>query len=94
MTPHWSSSKGSRLEQDRIGDAHLADVVQQSSPADVGKLVVADAHPLCQLEHQADDPVGVPLSFAVAQLQGVRPAFQGRIIRQGQLLIRALQILE
>ena len=74
-----------RLEQDRIRDAHLADVVEQRPPADVHQVGVADAHFAGQALGHFGDPQGVAFGLFVAQVQRPRPAFDGLVVGQDQI---------
>ena len=59
----------SRLEQDGVTHADLADVVQRGPPLDVVELAPRDAHLPGQAPRVAPDPARVPLRLRVAQVQ-------------------------
>ena len=82
------------LEQDRIGDAHLADIVQQRPAANVDKRIAIHAHRARQPLGQDSDALGVSLRFLIFQIQGAHPAFQGGLVGLFQLPVAFLQPVE
>ena len=78
-----------RLEQDAVGNAHLADVVQEHTAADVHEVVRADTHRPRQPRRQLRDARRVAVGLAVAQLERARPALEGRVVRQRELRVRS-----
>ena len=83
-----------RFEQDAVWNAHLTDVMQQSAAANMHQVGIAGPHQARQIEGQLGHALGVTLGFLVAQLEGVRPTFQGSVVSQGKLQVRALQPFE
>ena len=82
------------FEQDLIGDAHFADVMQQRAPTDLHQLLIAQSEQAGQLDGQLSGPLGVPFRLVAAQFQCPRPPFDGGVIRLGKLLVRTLQVVE
>ena len=82
------------LEQDAVGDAHLADIMQQRPAPDLDQLPGPDAHPFRQPDGHPGHALGVALRLLVAQVERRGPAFEGRVIGFGQVLVRALQVGE
>jgi len=72
------------LEQDGVGDAHLADVVQPGREAQVAQLAPLQPQPLTDPARQLDDAVGVLARRAVAQPERAREHVDGR--RQQRLV--------
>ena len=77
-----------------VGDAHLADVVQQRAAANVHQLGLGQAVGARQPQRQLGDALGMALRLMVAQVQRPRPAFDGGVVGHGQVEVRALQAVE
>ena len=82
------------LQEDAVGDAHLADVVEQGPTADVFELLLDDAQLVGQEQGQAGDALAVARGLLVAQLQGTRPALDGGVVGVAEVAVGALQNAE
>jgi len=71
------------IHQNRVGHRHLADIVEQSAPADMVKLILPDAKGAGDPQGQLRHPLGVPLCFRISQLQGLCPPLDGGVVGQG-----------
>ena len=83
-----------RFQQNAVGNAHLADIVQQCAASYVNQFFITHIHGLRQLESHLRNALGVTFGFLIAQVQGTRPAFNCGVVGQRQIHVRALQILE
>ena len=71
------------LVQDRVGDADLADVVQQRDGGELGELVAVEAEARADVDREVVDGVGVLAGVAVARLErrGERAHDRARRVR-------------
>ncbi len=83
-----------RLVEDVLGDDQLADVVQQGAAAQVVEVPLVHVELTGELDGPVGDALGVSLGLAPGGLEGARPALDGGVVRQGQLHVGALQVLE
>ena len=58
-------SQIARLEKYRLGNRHLADVVQKGSPCDYGNLVHSQFHGPCDGDGERGDAPGVLLGLRI-----------------------------
>ncbi len=82
------------LLQNMVRDPHFADIMKQHPAINVHHLSVVDANISCQPHSHVCDSPGMALCFPVTQFQGACPAFQRRVVRLDQFLVRALQIFK
>src|SRR5215216_2128158 len=82
------------LKQDAVWNPHLADIVQQTAPADITHLRVCEVEFLSQGQGQFRDAQGMTLRFLIPQVEGARPAFDGGIVGLGKLPVRGCQVCE
>ena len=71
MSSHSSSSSGSGLGQDRLGDADLADVVEQRAVGDHLGLFVLDSETRGETSRQHRQALAVMLGHRILGLDGV-----------------------
>ena len=84
----------SRLEQDAVGHAHLADVVQDGAALEAQQLFAGQPHAFRQPNRVRHHALGVPLRLMIAQIERARPTAQRRVVGQDHLAVRALQVLD
>src|SRR5688500_9065938 len=78
------------LLQDVIWNTHFANIVEQYATVNVYHFRVVDANVSRQPHSRLCDAPCMTLCFSVAKFQRACPAFQCRVIRLDQFLIRAL----
>ena len=83
----------SGLVQDGIGDADLAHIVQQGTAPHLTDGFLFHPHGLCKLQGQLGYAAAVALGLPVAQIHGMRPAFDGRLVGFQQSGVGFLQFL-
>ena len=83
-----------RLQQDAVGNPHLAHVVQQRAAAQVCHLFLPQPHGARQAHGQVGDPLGMSLGFLVAEVERSGPPFQRRVISEREVNVCPLQPLE
>ena len=65
------------LQQDRIRDADLADVVEEPAPLQGLELGVADAHDAAHVDRDLLDPLAVPRGVRITLVDGLRQGADG-----------------
>ena len=97
MLPHFLPLvRGERagFEEDGVRDAHLADVVQERAAPDLHDLFGREAEVGAQGNRELCHAPGVPFRFPVSEVQGVGPAFNGRVVRQAEFQVAVLEFRE
>ena len=82
------------LEEYPVGDAHLADVVEQGAPAHVDMLLLSHVHLAGYPERQVRNAAAVALGLPVPQVQGPGPALYRFVVGERQVHVGALQLIE
>src|SRR6266508_289327 len=68
------------LMQDRVWDAHLANVMEECSSTDVYKSFCVDSHRLRQTDCKCCNPLRMSFGLFIPQLECLRPSFQSLIV--------------
>ena len=84
----------SGLEQNLVRHAHLANIVQQRAAPDVDQVLAVGAHLAASCQRQFGHALAVALGLVIAQIQRLRPAFNGGVVGHLQFHVRLLQIHE
>ena len=82
------------FEQNRIGNPHFADIVQERAPAHIHQLFGGKTQSLTQLNGHRRHPARVAFRFFVAQVERSGPAFDRRVVGRTQIEIALLELLE
>jgi len=80
MPPHdlpLALVQRARLEQDRIGNAHFAIIVQQRTAANMFQLGFADAQDPRQVNRQLNHVARMSFRLMIAQFEGMYPTWYG-----------------
>ncbi len=85
-----SLGQWSGFGQNSIGNAHLANVVQQRAAAHVFPFRFGNAQAPYQLQRQFGNAAGMSFGFLVTQIERARPTFDGRIVRHAQFIVAVL----
>ena len=91
MLPHDSPlfrCQRCRLEQDCVGNADLADIVQQCAPIYLTQLLRIRGEAFCEHQRMARDPFRVQAAFVFARIEGGRQRFHQhcrRIVMQSMI---------
>ena len=86
--------KRAGLEQNRVGNAHFSDVVEQGAAPNLHQFGVGQSHVFRQTQRFGGDALAVPFGFFVAQIERARPTFERGIIGQHQLVVGTLHFAE
>ncbi len=86
--------KRAGFEQNSVGHAHLADVVEQRASLDVHQVLGVHPQALRHPDGQLGDPLGVPGGLLVLEVERVRPTLDRAVVRKLQFDVRALQRAE
>ena len=82
------------FEQNPVRNTHLADIMQQGSPADLHQFCIAKVEEARKFHHHPGYSQGMPFGLFVAQVESARPAFDRGIIGHHQFGIGALQVFK
>src|SRR5688500_16739551 len=84
----------SRLEEDRIRNSHLADVVKERPAAYVDEVRIGHAGCPGEANGELCYALCMALGFPIAEIQSAGPAFNGGIVREHELGVCALEVIE
>ncbi len=82
------------FEEDGVGDAQLAHVVQQGAAADVHEFLLGYTHRTGDVHRHLGNALAVAFGLLVAQVEGAGPALDGGVVSLEQGDVSTLQVVK